>query len=162
MTDAKPFRRDLKPQAAGFDKIEISCEPYLKQSGLSGSEWRTRYCTRFYRNGQQVHENFGHTSLNSAVNLLTYTYYEALDNGQGYFAGEGDFCDQEGCAEKATVWLEKTIEGCGRCGGQNVDTFSRPYRGFCEKHSYRGDSRLDDMDERYTRLESKPTKRKFI
>lgn len=150
------FRRALKPDAEPFDEIRIVCEPRFKDSELSGSEWRTRYYTDFYRNGNLIWRNFGHTSMNAAANLFSHTYCEATENGYGMFAGEGEYCDQEGCARLATVWLEQIEEGCGRCGHRQKPDFSRPYRGFCETHANRGNSRLGDTDKSYVPLEGKP------
>lgn len=156
MTD-RPFHRTQKPEAQGFDEVRIVCKPYFKTSGLSGDEWRTRYITEFYRNGKIVETNYsGHTSMDSAVHLLNASYYTALDSGKGYFAGEGDVCDQEGCAEPATVHLEQIKTGCGRCGTVKEPEYSRPWRAFCEEHSKRGDSRLDDMDANYAKLDKRP------
>ncbi len=156
MTD-RLFHRTQKPEAQGFDEVRIVCVPYFKESDLSGSEWRTRYYTRFYRNGNLIDENCsGHTSLDHAVHLLSHTYAEALDHGRGYFAGEGNYCDQEGCAKLATVYLEQIKTGCGRCGTVKESEYSRPWRAFCEDHSTRGDSRLDDMDANYVKLDKRP------
>lgn len=152
----KKLTRAQKPAAQAFDEIKIICEPYFKQSGLSGDEWRTRYYTEFYRKGNLIHRNEGHTSLDSAVHLLSHTYLEAIDNGNGFFDGEGNYCDQEGCKEIAIIQLEQTKQGCDRCGEVSEPKFSRLYRTFCEKHSVRGDSRLDDMDINYIKLETKP------
>jgi hypothetical protein len=82
----------------------------------------------------------------------------ACDNGLGYFAGEGDICDQEGCQNTATVTLEQIKEGCSRCGNVKAPEYSRPVRKFCDRHKRRGDSSLDDMDEHYKEIggESKP------
>lgn len=155
--DNKPYHRALKPEAQGFDEIRIRCENYYKTSGLSGSEWRTRYITEFYRNGHLVETNYsGHTSMDAAVHLLSHTYHTALDSGKGYFAGEGDYCDQDGCRETATVYLEQIKEGCGHCGAVKEPEYSRPWRAFCDKHKVRGDSRLDDMDENYIQMDRKP------
>lgn len=145
----KKYRRALKPDAQPFDEIRIVTRPYFKNSGLSGSEWRTRFYTQLYRKGNLVFEDEGYTSLESAVHLLSHTYLSAIDNGKGYFAGEADYCDQEGCSNKANVIYECLREGCGACGNTKEPEFFIPYRQFCHQHCVRGDSRLDDMDEHY-------------
>lgn len=156
MTESKGLVRAQKPDAQGFDEIRIRTEPYFKESGLSGDEWRIRVYTEFYRKGNLVHTNNGHTSMDYAVWLLSHSYIEALDNGYGYFAGESDYCDQEGCSNKATITYECKESGCGRCGNVEAPKWSRPYRKFCERHKRRGDSSLDDMDAHYSAIETPP------
>jgi len=41
--------------------------------------------------------------VETCAQALPYFILESCDNGLGFFAGEEDFCDQEGCSEKATV-----------------------------------------------------------
>jgi hypothetical protein len=147
MTDSS-LRRDQKPNAQGFDEIRIVTVPRFKDSGLSGSEWRISTTTQFLRNGVVVHET-GARDVETAAHLLSYHLLEAYDHGKGYFAGEGDICDQEGCSNKATVSLEKIKEGCGKCGTVKVPEYSRPFRKFCDAHKRRGDSDLDDQDDCY-------------
>jgi hypothetical protein len=80
-------------------------------------------------------------------------YYTACDEGHGYFAGEEDFCDQEGCAEKATV----TYKVKKRFSKENPHEWNEPIpeswgvyvRRFCAKHSRRGDCAFDDADANY-------------
>ena len=147
--DMPTERRAIKPDAAAFDEIRIVCVPRYKESELSGSEWRVSYHTEFYRNGNLVFRNDVHTSLDFAVHLLSHTYLNAIDNGFAMYAGEGDFCDQEGCKNKATVKLVQTKEGCGRCGNVKEPEFQTPYRLFCDRHKVRGDSSIDDADCNY-------------
>lgn len=148
------LRRAQKPDAQAFDEIRITTVPRFKQSGLSGDEWRISAKTEFMRNGIVVHET-GARNVETAIRLLDYHFLEACDNAKGYFAGEGDICDQEGCAKAATVSLEQTKEGCSRCGTVKEPEYSRPFRKFCEAHKCRGDSSLDDMDNHYKELSAK-------
>ncbi len=150
------LRRAQKPDAQAFDEIRITTVPRFKESGLSGDEWRISALTQFMRNGVVVHET-GARNIETAVRLLDYHFLEACDNGKGFFAGEGDICDQEGCANPATVSLEQTKEGCGRCGTVKAPEYSRPFRKFCDHHKHRGDSSLDDMDANYKELQSSDT-----
>lgn len=148
MNNNKSFRRALKPDAQAFDEIRISTVPRFKESDLSGSEWRISAETQFMRNGEVVHETYAR-DVETAVRLLDYHFLEACDHGKGFFAGEGDICDQEGCSKAATVTLEQISEGCGKCGTTKAPEYSRPYRKFCDSHKQRGDSSLDDMDANY-------------
>lgn len=145
------LRRDQKPDAQGFDEIRIVTVPRFKQSGLSGDEWRISASTQFMRNGVVVHET-GARNVETAAHLLSYHLFEAYDEAKGYFAGEGDICDQEGCANKAIVTLEKIKEGCGKCGNIQAPKYSRPFRKFCDVHKHRGDSDLDDNDASYKEI----------
>lgn len=144
----RPLRRAQKPDAQAFDEIRITTVPRFKESGLSGDEWRISASTQFFRNGVVVHET-GARNIETAAHLLSYHLLEACDNGKGFFAGESDICDQEGCANPATVSLEIIKEGCGRCGTVKDTEYSRPFRKFCDRHKHRGDSSLDDMDKHY-------------
>ena len=49
-----------------------------------------------------VHET-GARNIETAAHLLSYHLLEALDHGHGFFAGEGDICDQEGCSTTAVI-----------------------------------------------------------
>ena len=146
------LRRALKPDAQAFDEIRIRTIPRFKDSELSGSEWRISAETQFMRNGEVVHETHAR-DVETAIRLLDYHFLEACDHGKGFFAGDGDICDQEGCAKVSTVTLEQISEGCGKCGTVRAPEYSRPYRKFCDMHKHRGDSDLDDMDDSYKPLE---------
>ena len=145
------LQRAQKPDAQAFDEVRITTVPRYKQSGLSGDEWRISALTQFMRNGKVIHET-GARNVETAIRLLDYHFLEACDNALGYFAGEGNICDQEGCASEATVSLEQIKEGCGRCGAVTEPKYSRPFRKFCDKHKRRGDSSLSDMDEYYKEI----------
>ena len=150
MTDKK-LSYALKPDAQAFDEIKLIVVPRYKSSELSGSEWRISINAEFYRNGQKVHEAWCGHSMDVAVALLASRYYEATDNGKGYFAGDGIHCDQEGCHEKAKFLyrIKKDFcSGAGKCG-QEKKRYSDEHRCFCEKHATRGDSDLKDNDENY-------------
>ena len=139
-------RRDLKPDAQGFDKIIIETVPRWKESELSGSEWRISAVARFFRKGKEVH-SFGAGNIQYASQLLGARLIEALDSGLGFFAGEGDVCDQEGCEETATWMHLKKHDWC-RDGHKSEDP-SNAYRLFCDRHKTRGDCGLDDSDSNY-------------
>ncbi len=145
------LRRAQKPDAQGFDEIRIITAPRFKESELSGNEWRISAVTQFMRNGVVIHETSAR-NVETAAHLLSYHLLEAYDHGKGYFAGEGNICDQEGCANPATVTLEQIKEGCGKCGSVKQPEYSRPFRKFCDRHKQRGDSSLDDMDESYKEI----------
>lgn len=145
------LRRALKPDAQAFDEIRITTIPRFKESELSGDEWRISAVTQFLRNGTVMHET-GARNIETAVHLLSYHFLEACDNGKGYFAGESNICDQEGCADPATTTLEIIKEGCGHCGNVKDPEYTRSFRKFCSRHKHRGDSSLDDMDKHYKEI----------
>lgn len=41
--------------------------------------------------------------METACGFAFAEYLKGIDEGKAYFAGEGDWCDQEGCPEIATV-----------------------------------------------------------
>lgn len=143
--------RDLKPDAQAFDKVVIETVPRWKDSEMSGSEWRISASIKFYRKGELVHET-GCSNIEYACYLVGAKHIEACDNAKGYFAGERDICDQEGCAEKATVTYLKKFNYC-KNGHKTENEFSKSYRRFCERHKGRGDCGLDDADSNYELIE---------
>ena len=148
---ANPNRpnRALKPDAQAFDEVRIITVPRYKQSYLSGDEWRISASIQFFRKGKLIHE-VGCGSIESAVYLVGARYMEACDNAKGYFAGEGDICDQEGCSETATVTYRVKREYSRTNPHEwNKETSGLVIRKFCDRHKIRGDSSFDDSDQNY-------------
>lgn len=140
----------IRPDAQGFDEIRIRAIPRLKDSELSGSEWRISATTEFYRKGQIIHTSNA-SDMMTAVGVVFARYIESIDNGKGYFAGDGVHCDQEGCNEKAHYLfrLKKAFcAGPGKCGAEKDNSYA-DHRCFCNKHKHRGDSGLEDCDANY-------------
>jgi len=150
----KNERRALKPDAQAFDEVRIVTVPRYKTSGLSGNEWRISARIELWRKGKKVHEAFAGTVQWACV-LAGTTYLRAQDDGLGYFAGEGDICDQEGCAATATNILKLKAEYCRDGHKSNpYEHDPRPLvRKFCDRHSTRGDCGLEDSDANYELLE---------
>lgn len=142
--------RALKPDAQAFDEIRIRTVPRYKTSGLSGDEWRISAVTEFYRKGIKVHE-VGRGNVEYACRLLDHDYIEACETGRAFFAGEKEFCDQEGCAEKATVTYRLKARYCRE--GHKTEPHCIEIRRFCEAHKKRGDCGLDDCDDNYELME---------
>lgn len=145
----KKERRDLKPNAQGFDKIVIETVPRWKDSELSGSEWRISAVTKFYRKGVLIHEDYS-SNVEYAAFLVGARLIHLIDDGKGYFAGQDQVCDQEGCEAKAEWTLKKKFDYC-RDGHKSKDP-SNAFRLFCDKHSKRGDCGLDDSDSNYDKI----------
>lgn len=142
------LRRAIRPDAQAFDEVRILTVPRFKTSGLSGDEWRISAVIQLLRKGVIRHEARLH-KMEDAIAFLCGEWHAAISDGKGYFAGEDDFCDQEGCAQVATVtyrvkreyWREHPHE-------YSIDLSDKPeYRRFCAAHSKRGDCGFDDADE---------------
>lgn len=145
----------LRPDAQAFDEVRIFTTPRYKQSDLSGDEWRISATVEFLRNGV-VKDTFRARNVETALTMASGEWLHACDDGKGYFASEGVYCDQEGCRAVATVFLHRSTHWCSGCG------LSRPairpmldnkvvidIRQFCSKHATRGDCGLDDADRNY-------------
>ncbi len=145
--------RALRPDAQAFDEVRIVTVPRYKMSGMSGDEWRISATIQLLRKGRVVAEK-GMRNVETCAQALPYFILESIDNGLGYFAGEGEFCDQEGCQDTATVTYRKKADFC-REGHQSA-TFWQSIRRFCAKHSKRGDCGLDDADSNYELIDGKP------
>jgi len=154
--------RVLRPDAQAFDEVRIRTVPRYKTSRLSGDEWRISAVVEFWRKGVLVHECGGYRNVETAIGFLYADYHRAIDDGKAYFAGEGDRCDQEGCADIATVTYRVKEEfsrnrphewhGPARGLGDKI-----PVRRFCARHSRRGDCGFDDSDANYELIGGNPT-----
>lgn len=89
--------------------------------------------------------------MKSAVREVNHLYYKPFALCEGTLRGVGDFCDQEGCAETATHTY--SIKHGYDSDGEEKEKPYRHIRRFCDRHSTRGNSRLDDCDENYEVLE---------
>ena len=137
-----------RPDAQAFDEIRIRTIPRYKISGMSGDEWRISAVAEFYRNGELLHESDSFGTVEDVVHRLTSLMDKACEENS-YYAGEKDWCDQEGCSEKATVWYKRKHQHCQSCGGKRGTALDRDYRKFCERHKMRGDCGIDDSNRNY-------------
>lgn len=145
----------LRPDAQAFDEIRIVTVPRYKTSGLSGDEWRISARIDFYRKGEKVHESGGLRNVETAVGFLYAEHARACDDGAAYFASVKDRCDQEGCAEQATVLYRKKLDYCASAHPTDPCALFPDritVRQFCEKHKRRGDCSFDDADSNYERI----------
>lgn len=150
-------RRALKPDAQAFDEVRIVTVPRYKTSGMSGDEWRISARIEFLRKGHIVHEA-SVRDVETACGFLMAEYYRACDDGKGYFAGEADLCDQEGCAQPATVTY-RVKEEFSRDNPHEWHKCIEEIciRKFCDRHSKRGDCGFDDADANYELMEGYTT-----
>ena len=136
----------IRPDAQAFDEVRIITVPRYKESGLSGDEWRISAETQFFRKGELIFTT-QRRDIETACGFTYADYLSGIDNGKGYFAGDGIKCDQEGCSENAAVHyrLKKLFS---REGYEGIPPWPM-FRHFCEKHKNRGDCGLEDADRNY-------------
>lgn len=144
------MRRAMKPNAQAFDEVRIVTVPRYKESHLSGDEWRISAQIQFYRNGEIISTS-GARNVKTACAHIGYRYDEATDNGKGFFAGESEFCDQEGCSNLATVYY-RLKKGYNNDGSERRLSDEGEYRAFCHRHETRGDCGLEDADSNYEQI----------
>ena len=114
---------------------------------MSGDEWRISATIQPFRKGVVRHETHMR-NVETACQFLGWLHCQATEKGDAYFAGEGDFCDQEGCTERGTVLLRKKRNYC-REGHSSEVLPGSSLRLFCQRHSTRGDCGFDDGDANY-------------
>jgi len=153
ITTTIKYRRAIKPDAQPFDAISIVTVPRFKTSGLSGDEWRISASILFWRNEELVHKVGPYANVQTAVQFLPAAILQAIDEAKGLYADEGDFCDQEGCCEIATVTYRLKKRYCSSCAEPERYYKGNEIRRFCAKHSTRGDCGIDDADSNYELLE---------
>ena len=153
--------RATKPDAQGFDEVRIFTKPRYKTSGLSGDEWRISGVCQIIRKGKIV-EEFSMSNVENCAKVLPYKIMVAGDEGKFFYAGEGDICDQEGCAQKATVFykLKKHYCSCRGGCGKEQEKYGDTYRAFCGDHSRRGDCGIEDSDANYELIDGMPVEPK--
>ncbi len=133
---AKNMGCAIRPDAQAFDEVRIVTVPRFKQSGLSGDEWRIHAEAQFYRKGQLIFSE-GCRDVQTACGLAFAWYVRAVDDGKGYFAGDGFTCDQEGCHEPVSVRYARKFDYC-KAGHKREAPDTSKYRHFCEQHKRRG------------------------
>jgi len=137
-------------KAQQFDEVRIKTVPRYKTSDLSGSEWRFSAETTLLYKGKVLSQD-SYRDVAQAINDVA-----GLSNryGHPYDQEESKYCDQEGCAEPATVKLQAVSETCDHCGHDDTSkAFPLGYRMFCGAHSTRGDCSLNDNDANYQVVE---------
>ena len=94
--------------------------------------------------------------MSAAIQCLSYEWIQATKCG-AHYVSEDDYCDQEGCAAKASVTYKLKKQYCSK--GHEDDPYKvdqRPVlRQFCVKHAKRGNRNFDDSDGNYERFSPK-------
>lgn len=145
------YRNAIRPNAQGFDEVRLVTRPRYKTSSMSGDEWRISVVAQYFRNGEIKFEETVSSNMETACAFMGYKYVAACEGTHQYYAGESDWCDQEGCSNKATIYYKRKYHYC-REGHKEVD--GQSIRKFCNDHKTRGDCGLDDSDINYEVLES--------
>jgi hypothetical protein len=143
-----------------FDEVRIRTVPRFKTSNASGNEWR--FCARaelLYKG--QVVDGMDYGNVADAVSHLqgmAHEYEEkfTMRGGDGS-QWRASRCDQEGCAEEATVTLQIKKNFCTGCGTHRESSIrTKGYRRYCERHVNRGDCSLEDANDNYEVVAYRP------
>lgn len=146
----EPVRRATRPDAQAFDEVRIVTIPRYKQSGMSGDEWRISAEVQFWRKGI-LRYSVQHGNIETACGCVYFDLMKAVDDGKAYFAGEDNFCDQEGCLREAVISVQ--LKQCFCPEGHRTDPIRTTIRKFCEQHKVRGDCGLEDADNNYVKIQ---------
>ena len=139
----------IRPDAQAFDEVRIVTVPRYKQSGMSGDEWRISAKMEFYRKGNLIFEK-SYRNVETACGFAYAAYLSGIDDGKGYFGGDSNLCNQEGCNNYATVKYK--LKKFYSREGYEKEPFGPTYRFFCEEHKTRGDCGLEDADRNYEKV----------
>lgn len=131
------------------DKIVIETEPRLKDSDLSGREWRFHANVTAYYKGKKVADTF-YSDVQSAMGKIKDWYEEDAFftiNPRAAIEEDGKpKCDQEGCCSDATKAFKHLKKYCQDCSKEEVIDPEEEIRFnvYCDAHSDRGDLSLTD------------------
>lgn len=137
----------------GVDEVSIKVEPRFKTSGLSGDEWRVSAVVTFKRKGEVIYERVTHRMADAAKFLSWYLEVEMPDKTtfkRGIYGHFPEECAQPGC-DKPSVnhYRVKELYTAQGDGPLPNGTSWEHRRAFCEAHSCRGDSDMEDNDKNY-------------
>lgn len=140
------IHRAGRPDGQFIDEVRIVTVPRFKESELSGDEWRISARIEFYRKGQLIGQKSSR-DVETAARFLDWYMVNFREDGKVADAKIDDLCDQEGCAEQATVTYRLKARYCRE--GHKTELFGTEVRRFCERHKSRGDCALEDSDANY-------------
>lgn len=149
--------RTLRPDAQAFDEVRVVTLPRFKESEMSGDEWRISAHTQFLRKGRVIAE-YTTSNVEYAIRLMDSKAIHVSEGNGAYYAGEGDTCDQEGCAADATTVLR--LKKRYSREGMSKEPHGTEVRYFCDKHTHRGNCGLEDGDDNYELFLKLPKKEK--
>ncbi len=145
------------PDSEAVDEIKMKMVPRFKTSDMSGDEWRVSCLIEFFRKGKKVYERSFH-SIENAAKFLPWVLDVEMIEGQdapspGLFSADLKECFQTGCSEPSTnVYRLKQIYSDDGDGPLPDNGFEHR-RAFCQKHSHRGNSDMEDSDANYELVE---------
>ncbi len=145
------------PDSEVFDRIELVVATRLKQSDLSGDEWRSGIITRFWFKGKVVAE-YPALRMDRAILFLGHRYLMREDAiTDEYLQHEEQCCDQVGCSNTRNLRLVRIVKeysADGQALGSELESeFSlKSYRKFCPEHAKRGNASREDNDKNYVPL----------
>lgn len=149
-------RKYLRPDHQMFDEVRIHTTPRFKQSGLSGNEWRYHAEITFLCKGKVMHRR-SVRDIETACAFVGAEYHLGCDKGREDIGHENQFCDQEGCQGRPSVFYKMKTQHNSE--GRPASYQFEQYRSFCEFHSKRGDQDFNDCDANYERVyPNQPTK----
>jgi len=92
------------PKFEPFDEVRLKVVPRLKQSGLSGDEWRTNVGVQLMFKSEVIHEQPLGGNMETAVLLLGHLLVgSACPIPDRVLELEQLKCDQPGCSNDATL-----------------------------------------------------------
>jgi len=91
----------------------------------------------------------GYRNIETAAGFLYAELMEAIDCAPPHvhYAGDGFYCDQEGCSNPAIVTYR--VKQGYRRDGTKTSMNTGSLRHFCNNHKRRGDGDLEDCDDNY-------------
>lgn len=150
--DFSKFRFIQHPDAERFDKVTIEMVERWKESELSGDEWRFSHRLTFWSHGVPFHQS-GNGSIEKTLTYAAYQFDRVhSEHGDLEKIIQQEYCCQPSCEEFWTI-LKHPIKKYDSTGDRMATDY-RPneVRGFCPRHSMRGDCGLDDSDANYVDL----------
>ena len=129
-----------------YDSVEILTVPRYKTSGLSGDEWRFSYVVRFIRKNHILYEqSFG--NLRTAAAWLSWGLIIVGETEDISLKDDEYYCANLGCPLSLATFYR--IKKLYNWDGSEAEYQYPAWRGFCSRHSQRGDSDMEDNDSNY-------------
>jgi hypothetical protein len=130
----------------GFDRVEAKMVERWKESELSGDEYRWTLTATAYRKGQPIAREGGYSLADALTRLMPRLYQIESSGYLSIFE-----CAQPACERPATV-LYRLDREYARGGHELAHQPANKVRGFCARHTHRGDCGLEDNDRNYQAL----------
>ena len=129
-----------------FDEVRIETIPRYKTSGLSGNEWRTGVSVQLIRKGNVLYAT-RLRDIQTAAAWLAWGLQTVGETENIALPNSEYYCAQPGCGKALDVFY--AISTLYNRGGTRAEYQYPAWRGFCNRHSQRGDSDMEDQDDNY-------------